>query len=272
MLRELGEALFQDHVTLWTGRLRRCLHRRAHRRLAREISRSLDLRAIARLAERLPACGDFAKFTRDFEEWLLEAVRRFDQYDLLKVPELGRLLDIGCGAGQALLVAEHLGYTATGLDVPKEEEEGFTEILDVLGLERVDHRIEPFVPLPGLGGSYDVVTIFMTSFNKLPDGTPWHSAHWRFFLSDLHRHLRPEGRVIVKFNVNRMIGRHYPADVWELVSGWDLYQSARFRDSWILRMVEDGALRLPAPVAGGDGGDEGEEQPQVALPSGGLGV
>lgn len=229
-------------MILWTGPLRRRLRRGMHRRLAREILSGVNKSAIDRVAAEVKN-ADFEKFTHNFDDWLIETVSRFDQYDLLRPRPNARLLDIGCGAGQGLLVAGKLGYSVTGLDVPGEE--SLARIIRVLGLEIVDHRIQPFEPLPVFEDRFEVVTIFMTSFNKLPDGTPWHCDHWDYFLRDLHRFLAPEARVIIKFNVNKMIGRHYPPDVWELVSDMDLFGAARFRDSWVLRRRP--TVRVPAP-------------------------
>lgn len=228
----MGRVMSEDQLTLWTGAIRRRLNREKHERLAAEILESVELGAIHAISAEADTAGGMSKFA-DFESWLIEAVRRFDQYKLQALPPGTRILDIGCGAGQTLLVADELGFTATGLDVP--DEKVFNEILGLLHLERIDHRIQPFASLPDLGGRFDVVTIFMTTFNKLPDGTPWHCDNWEYFLRDLHQYLNTGARVVVKFNVNKMISSHYPPDVWRLVCDLDLFSVARFRDSWILR-------------------------------------
>lgn len=257
--------MLKDHLTLWTGPLRCRLRRRDHRRMASEIVATKDMAAIERLAAELSSVN-YDKFTQNFDGWLVETVRRFEEYGLFRPRQGARLLDVGCGAGQTLLVAEKVGYSTTGLDVPGEE--SFERALRILGLESVDHRIEPFEPLPAFPNPFDVVTIFMTTFNKLPDGTPWHCDHWGFFLRDLHRHLAPDARVIVKFNVNKMIARHYPPDVWKLVRDCDLYGVARFRDSWVLRRSSRPISNLPVPDVPGKGRHQREEEAQQGLPVG----
>lgn len=49
------------------------------------------------------------------------------------------------------------------------------------------------------------------------------------------QYLNTGARVVVKFNVDKMISSQYPPDVWRLVRDLVLFSVARFRDSWILR-------------------------------------
>ena len=108
------------------------------------------------------------------------------------------ILDLGCGAGYFLYIAQLLGHSGIGLDV--DFVPMFSDVTRLLGVRRVIQRIRAFDPLPDLGAKFDLVTAFMTCFNNHKQANLWGVAEWDFFLDDLGRHLAPRGRVWLELN------------------------------------------------------------------------
>jgi len=82
------------------------------------------------------------------DEWpkYLE-IERWMEINLKRVRDLGldlggrkRVLDIGCGTGYFLYICQFLGHDVLGMDL--DEEPGFTEMVELLGVKRVIWRIE----------------------------------------------------------------------------------------------------------------------------------
>src|SRR5260370_9096368 len=90
---------------------------------------------------------DWPKYL-DLERWIDINIRRIREIELdLLRPK--RILDLGCGAGYFLHIAQLLGHKGLGLDgdyLPM-----FAEITRLLGFRRVISPIDPFPPLPNLG-------------------------------------------------------------------------------------------------------------------------
>ena len=130
---------------------------------------------------------------------------RWMEINLRRVRDLGldlggrkRVLDIGCGTGYFLYICKYLGHDVLGLDL--DEEPGFTEMIDLLGVKRVIWRIEAYQPLPELGPKFDVITAHMICFNGHKSDKLWKNAEWEFFLNDLNRHLVPGGQICLEMN------------------------------------------------------------------------
>src|SRR3954451_19831863 len=86
------------------------------------------------------------------DEWpkYLE-IERWMEINLKRVRDLGldlggrkSILDIGCGTGYFLYICKYLGHDGLGMDL--DIEPGFSEMVDLLGVKRVIHRIEAFQP------------------------------------------------------------------------------------------------------------------------------
>lgn len=140
--------------------------------------------------------ADWPKYL-DLDRWIQINIRRIRQIELdLSRPK--RILDLGCGAGYFLHIAQLLGHSGLGLDMDRLSM--FREITRLLGVRRVVQRIEAFQPLPDFGQKFDVITAFMICFNnhKMPD--LWQVPEWEFFLDDLAKHLTPRGRVWLELN------------------------------------------------------------------------
>jgi SAM-dependent methyltransferase len=140
------------------------------------------------------------------DEWpkYLE-IERWMEINLKRVRDLGldlggrkRVLDIGCGTGYFLYICQYLGHDVLGLDL--DEEPGFTEMIELLGVKRKIWRIEAFQPLPDLGEKFDVIAAHMICFNGHKSDKLWQIPQWKFFLDDLAQHLTPEGQICLELN------------------------------------------------------------------------
>src|SRR5207247_10401210 len=87
---------------------------------------------------------DWPKYL-DLDRWIDINIRRIREIELdLARPK--HILDLGCGVGYFLHIAQLLGHKGLGLDV--DYVPMFAEITDLLGVPRVISRIDPFSPLP----------------------------------------------------------------------------------------------------------------------------
>jgi SAM-dependent methyltransferase len=140
--------------------------------------------------------ADWPKYL-DLDRWIEINIRRICEIELdLSRPR--RILDLGCGAGYFLYIAQLLGHSGVGLDIDRLPM--FREITRLLGVRRVVQRIEAFRPLPDLGRKFDLITAFMICFNDHKMPGLWKVPEWEFFLDDLAKHLTPRGRVWLELN------------------------------------------------------------------------
>jgi SAM-dependent methyltransferase len=140
--------------------------------------------------------ADWPKYL-DLKRWIGVNIRRIRQLELdLSRPK--QILDLGCGAGYFLYIAQLLGHSGLGLDIDRLPM--FREITRLLGVRRLVQRIQAFHPLPGFGQKFDVITAFMVCFNDHKMPGLWGVPEWDFFLDDLAKHLKPRGRVWLELN------------------------------------------------------------------------
>ena len=140
--------------------------------------------------------ADWPKYL-DLDRWIEINIRRIRELELdLSRPK--HILDLGCGAGYFLYIAQLLGHRGIGLDIDRVAM--FRDITRLLGVRRVVQRIDALRPLPDFGQKFDLITAFMICFNnhKMPD--LWKVPEWDFFLDDLAKHLKPRGRVWLELN------------------------------------------------------------------------
>jgi SAM-dependent methyltransferase len=110
-----------------------------------------------------------------------------------------RLLDIGSGAGYFLFVCKRLGHSVMGLDL--DWPLMYAEMFELLEMPRKIWRIEPFQPLPNLGGRIDLVTGFAVCFNSHGSNSVWGVKEWDFFLDDVRKNvLSPRGEIYFELN------------------------------------------------------------------------
>ena len=184
--------------------------------------------------------ADWPKYL-DLDRWIGINIRRIRQIKLdLSRPK--RILDLGCGAGYFLYIAQLLGHTGLGLDMDRLVM--FREVTRLLGVCRKVQRIEAFQPLPDFGQKFDVITAFMICFNnhKMPD--LWKAPEWDFFLGDLAKHLTPRGRVWLELN-QEYDGTFYTPELKQLFQK----RGARIDEQ---KVVFNSGIRAPAstlPVA-----------------------
>jgi SAM-dependent methyltransferase len=133
----------------------------------------------------------------DLDRWIDINIRRIREIEL-DLARRKRILDLGCGAGYFLYIAQLLGHSGLGLDV--DYVPMFADITRLLGVRRVIQQIQAFEPLPDLGAKFNLVTAFMICFNNHKQANLWGVAEWEFFLDDLARHLAPRGRVWLELN------------------------------------------------------------------------
>jgi SAM-dependent methyltransferase len=140
--------------------------------------------------------ADWPKYL-DLDRWIAVNIRRIRQLELdLASPK--RILDLGCGAGYFLHIAQLLGHSGVGLDMDRLPM--FREMTRLLGVRRVVQRIQPFRPLPNFGQKFDLITAFMVCFNNHKMPGLWGVPEWEFFLNNLAKHLKPRGRVWLELN------------------------------------------------------------------------
>ena len=140
--------------------------------------------------------ADWPKYL-DLDRWIAVNIRRIRQLELdLASPK--RILDLGCGAGYFLHIAQLLGHSGVGLDMDRLPM--FREMTRLLGVRRVVQRIQPFRPLPNFGQKFDLVTAFMVCFNNHKMPGLWGVPEWEFFLNNLAKHLKPRGQVWLELN------------------------------------------------------------------------
>src|SRR5207248_2584932 len=116
----------------------------------REILATIDLEGFEQIRQRYAVKGpsaDWPKFL-DLERWIGINVRRIREIELdLARPK--RVLDLGCGAGYFLYIAQLLGHEGLGLDL--DQLPMFADMTRLLGVRRVIWQIKDFDPLPDLG-------------------------------------------------------------------------------------------------------------------------
>jgi SAM-dependent methyltransferase len=142
------------------------------------------------------AGADWPKYL-DLDRWIGVNVRRIRQLEL-DVARPKRILDLGCGAGYFLYIAQLLRHSGVGLDMDRLPM--FREITRLLGVRRVVQRIQAFRLLPNFGQKFDLITAFMVCFNDHKMPGLWGVPEWEFFLNDLAQHLKPRGRVWLELN------------------------------------------------------------------------
>src|SRR5947199_9401224 len=138
---------------------------------------------------------DWPKYL-DLDRWVDINIRRIREIELdLARPK--RILDLGCGAGYFLYIAQLLGHKGLGLDL--DQLPMFGDLTRLLGVRRVIWQIKAFEPLPDLG-KFDLITAFLICFNRHKQANVWGVPEWGFFLDDLAKHLAPRGRAWLELN------------------------------------------------------------------------
>ncbi len=164
----------------------------------KRIIETIDAQGFGQIRQRYGVKGpslDWPKFL-DLERWVDINIRRIREIELdLARPK--RILDLGCGAGYFLYIAQLLGHKGLGLDL--DQLPMFGDLTRLLGVRRVIWQIKAFEPLPDLG-KFDLITAFLICFNRHKQANVWGVPEWGFFLDDLAKHLAPRGRAWLELN------------------------------------------------------------------------
>jgi SAM-dependent methyltransferase len=200
-------------------RFARRMRRRLHPIPLRPLLERLDQTRMAEIEERYKDSPvGISKYAR-VPEFMKLNIARVQDLNLHRTPPKN-ILDIGCGGGFFLYVAQQLGHHCVGLDVSWFPV--FGDLVDLMGVDRRVWEIKAFEPLPDLRQKFDLITAYSTGFNRKPDKTLWGPAEWNFFLDDLTKHLKPGGSVFFGLNPQQ--------------KGW--YYSDELRDFFISRGAE----------------------------------
>lgn len=149
----------------------------------------------------------------DVEKRLQLNIERAQDLNLQRLPPQ-EILDIGCGGGFFLFIAQTLGHHGLGLDVSGIPV--FDGLINLLGVERRNYQIRRFEPLPDFGRKFDLITAFATAFQgSREDSWRWDAAEWDFFISDLKQHLKPGGRIFFDLNA-AYDGAYYTPEILEV--------------------------------------------------------
>ena len=181
--------------------------------------------------------ADWPKYL-DLERWIGINIRRIRELEL-DVSGPKRILDLGCGAGYFLYIAQLLGHSGLGLDIDRLPM--FREITRLLGVHRVVQRIDAFRPLPDLGQKFNLITAFMICFNDHKMPGLWKVPEWEFFLDDLAKHLTPRGRVWLELN-QEYDGTFYTPELKEFFQK----RGARIKEH---KVIFTSGLRAPASTS-----------------------
>jgi SAM-dependent methyltransferase len=164
----------------------------------KRVIETIDPQGFEQIRQRYAVKGpslDWPKFL-DLKRWIVINIRRIREVEL-DFARPKRVLDLGCGAGYFLYIAQLLGHTGLGLDL--DQLPMFRDITHLLGVRRVIWQIKAFDPMPHLG-KFDLITAFLICFNRHKQANVWGVPEWEFFLNDLAKHLTPRGRVWLELN------------------------------------------------------------------------
>jgi SAM-dependent methyltransferase len=154
----------------------------------------------------------YAKYV-DAEKHLQRNIQRAQDFNLHRLPPQD-ILDIGCGGGFFLFVAEALGHRGVGVDVSGIPV--FDDLVDLLGVDRLEYRIVGFETLLDFGRNFDLITGFATAFHGgHHDSWRWGEMEWDFFLTDLRQRLNPGGRIFFELNA-AYDGKYYTPEILEV--------------------------------------------------------
>ena len=184
--------------------------------------------------------ADWPKYL-DLDRWIGVNIRRIRQLEL-DLARPSQILDLGCGAGYFLYIAQLLGHSGVGLDMDRLPM--FREMTRLLGVRRVVQRIQAFRSLPNFGKKFDLITAFMICFNNHKMPGLWGVPEWEFFLDDLAKHLRPRGRIWLELN-QEYDGSFYTSELKEFFQK----RGAKIDEH---KIIFSSGLRVPAatsPVA-----------------------
>lgn len=170
----------------------------------------IDEAGIAMIKEKHYRPGENPSKYLDTNEWMKANAKRLGDLLIREAPPRLRILDIGCGAGYFLFMAQHMGHAVVGTDMKNIE--FYNDMIELLKVPRVVHTVRAFEKMPEEMTGYDVIASHMTCFNRRPDKSHWGAEEWTFFVDDMKQRLNTGG--IIQFHLNRLDdGRAMEPDV-----------------------------------------------------------
>ena len=171
--------------------------------------RALEARSAAVSSDSPSLWRHYSKYL-DVRKHLQLNIRRAQDLNLHRLPPQD-ILDIGCGGGFFLFVAQGLGHRGIGVDVggiPL-----FDELVDLLQIDRLEYKVTALETLPDFGRNFDLITAFATAFHGgREDAWRWGEREWDFFLANLKRLLKPGGRIFFELNAAYQ-GKYYSPEI-----------------------------------------------------------
>ena len=139
------------------------------------------------------------KYYIDLSFWLFENLLRAFNLNLHREKSM-RILDLGCGPGYFIYIANYFGHHAEGLDLDSNELYNF--MMQHLKIKRHAQAINAFQKLSmPLSKKYDLVTAFMICFDKHGTDASWGVEEWVFFITDIQNNLlASKSRLILGLN------------------------------------------------------------------------
>src|SRR5207237_9297554 len=135
------------------------------RRQTTPVVETIDTQRFEQIRQRYAVKGPTADWRKylDLERWIDVNIRRIREIEIdLMRPK--RILDLGCGTGYFLYIAQLLGHEGLGLDL--DELPMFGDLTRLLGVRRVIWEIKAFDPLPDVLEEFDLITAFLICFNR----------------------------------------------------------------------------------------------------------
>jgi SAM-dependent methyltransferase len=164
----------------------------------------------------------------NLKDGIKKGTERYLVYGFDQLPENSKILDLGCGCGYFLAVCKFHGHQVTGLDLSIDS--GYNKAMKFFNIDRIDHEISIEKPLPKEAGLYDLITAFLTTFNRWNDRKTWGGTEWMCFLDHIKNNLNTNGIFFVQFNKDHTINKAYSDDVPEMIEKRDDFKTVFFAD------------------------------------------
>lgn len=237
LARSAARAIYplQDQLCRVASYVTRRWNRTRSRALSKLILQSLDHEAFDSIYRKYAAYFRPTPYSKylNVRHWIIDSAQRFYLHKFDRLPPGRKFLDLGSGGGFFLVVCRHFGHQVQGLDI--DAWPIFNDLIEFFGIKRIEHRIEPGVPLPDFSQRFDVVTAFMTGFDKTAAGIAWDENQWIPFLTDLRQYVVDGGIVVIKFIKSKKTGEYYGQAARWAIQNMPQFEARFCRD--VVRLV-----------------------------------
>lgn len=165
--------------------------------LMEQLIKDIHLRGFERIRQKHSSSLDNSRKYLNLDWHLAEVVHLGSKLGLLDSSQQ-HILDLGCGSGCFLFTLKTVGHEVLGVDLS--DTPLYNDMVQLLGIPRLVHRVEALRPLPDFGKPFDIITAFSICFDLHWTDTVWGVKEWMFFLDDCRSRLRPGGRIFLNFN------------------------------------------------------------------------